>query len=184
MAFDQDSTPFPLPTACSLKARITDNEKATTSVLARLQTQIDTHGQLKDRLAVASQQNPPPQERNNLKHAVRSFLLGERAGVVGGHGAHHPKAALTQEAISLEFHLKGPGYRQIEERTLAHYDDIKDLALLDILGDPEAAVFRQRSLDSLFRLRGVQREIESLPLVVRKGVRTEGIGNKNQSHLA
>lgn len=175
MSLNQGTALSVLPTPSEVKVRIAGNEQVTSATLNLIQAHLERYEQVETDLAILLEEANRLNSRRSMRQTIKDFLQGERPNQVTARGLALEGQEISQEADFLRLALKQAGYGEIEERTQVHYDDIKHLTLLDISGDPEAEVFHQRSINSISRLRGAQREIESVPRGLMKMVLLEEI---------
>lgn len=174
MSLCQDTAPPELPTTTDIKHRIRDNEHATHQALTLIQRRLAGRERLRRRLDYLVDCAVTARERRTLREVIADFLHGERVSEKRRRNIQRAGRSVLQEMHLLQSLLKDQGYRKVDERTQAHYDDIKALTLLDIQGDAEVKEFHSRSVSAISRLRHAQREIEALHSVERESLRFEG----------
>lgn len=162
MSLGQSATPILLPSADEVKTRIVTNAEATTTFLARVESLIERHEALLAYLRrTVEDRRDAIQEERPLVRVIKEFL-----------GAVSPKESLLAQSLtesgltasreleSIQAALRVQDYSAIEKRTQVHYDDLKDLTILEVNGDTEADAFHQRAINAISALRQVQREVE------------------------
>ena len=173
MSLCQDTAPPTLPTTTDIKRRIKDNEHTTQQALAVIYRRLDSRARLRRRLDYLIDCAVTARGRRTFREVLADFFHGGRVSEKRRRDIQHAGRSVLQEMHLLHSSLKDQGYCKVDERTQAHYDDIKALTLLDIKGDAEVDEFHERSISAISLLRHAQREIESLRSMEQEDSRFE-----------
>lgn len=162
MSVEQNTAPITLPSVRAVKSRIAAHKDDTEAFVSNAQSLIAKHDSLLSRLRqVTSDREAALLKERSLIWTIRAFL--RMADTTNGLSANTLREAGLATSLALETNLDALAdydYWAIEQRSNAHYDDLKALTLLEVAGDRDADALHGETINSIRSLRQVQRAVE------------------------